>query len=196
MPFRNLKLHFLFYLIPDKNKKSEPLANWPKVRIILLWWRQRGSNPRPLACEANALPAELCLPAGIELKKEWDRARTRVHALFGGDGGIRTLDLCVANASLSQLSYAPVQADIHKCKYDFIRVVSKSQAVSAKGFSFRDPPQTDPKALPDFSFPCHDFRPVQRQRHDRKCRISRTKKIPRRLTLRGNPKPVQSKLGI
>ena len=26
---------------------------------------------------------------------------------IGGDGGIRTLDLCVANASLSQLSYAP-----------------------------------------------------------------------------------------
>ena len=24
-----------------------------------------------------------------------------------GDGGTRTLDLCVANASLSQLSYAP-----------------------------------------------------------------------------------------
>ena len=28
--------------------------------------------------------------------------------LFGGPGGIRTLDLCVANAALSQLSYKPV----------------------------------------------------------------------------------------
>ena len=27
----------------------------------------------------------------------------------GGDGGIRTLDLCVANAALSQLSYTPAQ---------------------------------------------------------------------------------------
>ena len=27
----------------------------------------------------------------------------------GGDGGDRTLDLCVANASLSQLSYAPIE---------------------------------------------------------------------------------------
>lgn len=26
---------------------------------------------------------------------------------FGGDGGVRTLDLCVANAALYQLSYAP-----------------------------------------------------------------------------------------
>lgn len=29
-------------------------------------------------------------------------------ALFGGPGGIRTLDLCVANAALSQLSYGPI----------------------------------------------------------------------------------------
>ena len=28
---------------------------------------------------------------------------------LNGDGGIRTHDLCVANASLSQLSYAPVK---------------------------------------------------------------------------------------
>ncbi len=28
--------------------------------------------------------------------------------VFGGDGEDRTLDLCVANAALSQLSYAPV----------------------------------------------------------------------------------------
>ncbi len=27
---------------------------------------------------------------------------------IGGDGGARTHDLCVANASLSQLSYAPL----------------------------------------------------------------------------------------
>lgn len=27
---------------------------------------------------------------------------------YGGDGGIRTHDLCVANAALSQLSYTPV----------------------------------------------------------------------------------------
>jgi hypothetical protein len=28
--------------------------------------------------------------------------------LFGGPGGIRTLDLCDANAALSQLSYGPI----------------------------------------------------------------------------------------
>ena len=40
-------------------RKSFPTQS--RVRICAQWWRQRGSNPRPLACEANALPAELCL---------------------------------------------------------------------------------------------------------------------------------------
>ena len=72
---------------------------------------------------------------GTACSGEKDRAHTRVRALSGGDGGIRTLDLCVANASLSQLSYAPVQADIHKCKYDFIRVVLTCQGLSKKASS-------------------------------------------------------------
>ena len=71
-------------------------------------------------------------PFGRVSSGEKDRAHTRVRALSGGDGGIRTLDLCVANASLSQLSYAPVQADIHKCKYDFNRVVCACQELSKK----------------------------------------------------------------
>ena len=43
----------------DINNKSEPISDWIKVRIILFWWTRRGSNPRPLGCEPNALPAEL-----------------------------------------------------------------------------------------------------------------------------------------
>ena len=35
------------------------MTNRQKVRIILFWWTRRGSNPRPLGCEPNALPAEL-----------------------------------------------------------------------------------------------------------------------------------------
>lgn len=34
--------------------------------------------------------------------------------LFSGDGGIRTPDLCLAKAALSQLSYAPLTADFQK----------------------------------------------------------------------------------
>src|SRR6185437_13945385 len=28
-------------------------------RLAFLWWSRRGSNPRPQACKARALPAEL-----------------------------------------------------------------------------------------------------------------------------------------
>ena len=55
---------FLFSSLPvfnfsNRNNKSEPMTNRQKVRIILFWWTRRGSNPRPLGCEPNALPAEL-----------------------------------------------------------------------------------------------------------------------------------------
>ena len=34
-------------------------------RLIFEWWRMQGSNLRPLACKASALPAELILHAGV-----------------------------------------------------------------------------------------------------------------------------------
>ena len=49
------------------------------------WWRQQNSNLRPLACEASALPAELCLHmAGIP-KRDGDAYgnRTRITAVKG-----------------------------------------------------------------------------------------------------------------
>ena len=48
-----------------------------------------------------------------------------MYPLFlGGPGGDRTLDLRVANAALSQLSYEPVSMPNH-----YITVYSKSQAL-------------------------------------------------------------------
>lgn len=39
----------------------------------------------------------------------WDKCdERRLYTLNGGDDGIRTHDLCVANAALSQLSYIPM----------------------------------------------------------------------------------------
>jgi hypothetical protein len=35
--------------------------------------------------------------------------KKQAHESFGGDEGIRTLDLCVANAPLSHLSYIPMK---------------------------------------------------------------------------------------
>jgi hypothetical protein len=50
-----------------------------------IWWRMTGSNRRPPACKAGALPAEL-----IPLYK----------AISGGSGWTRTIDPCVINTVL------------------------------------------------------------------------------------------------
>ena len=52
-------LRLPIFNFPDINNKSEPVSNRIKVRIILIWWRRRDSNPRPYGCEPYALPAEL-----------------------------------------------------------------------------------------------------------------------------------------
>ncbi len=40
------------------------LPHYVRLALIYIlrskWWRQRGSNPRPEACKATALPTELC----------------------------------------------------------------------------------------------------------------------------------------
>ncbi len=42
------------------------------------------------------------------------------YRIFGGDGGIRTLDLTDANRTLSQLSYAPMRYSISSSKRYYI----------------------------------------------------------------------------
>ena len=44
----------IYYNISEKKERSVS-----GVRIRTVWWTRRGSNPRPLGCEPNALPAEL-----------------------------------------------------------------------------------------------------------------------------------------
>src|SRR3954452_5701349 len=52
------------------------------------WWSQTGSNRRPPACKAGALPTEL-----------WPRLRT-LRALGGGPGKTRTSDLTLIKRAL------------------------------------------------------------------------------------------------
>ena len=48
------------------------------------------------------------------------------EAYFGGDGEDRTPDLCNANATLSQLSYAPIADTLyHKCSTTVRIIVAK-----------------------------------------------------------------------
>ena len=59
---------------------------------------------------AQSSPVPLPEQDGFECSyapaKKWSVAQAILH-FFGGDGGIRTHDLRVANAALSQLSYTP-----------------------------------------------------------------------------------------
>jgi hypothetical protein len=57
------------------------------------WWSQAGSNRRPSACKADALPAEL-----------WPRSTLPGHSTAlqdtGGSGWIRTTDLTLIRGAL------------------------------------------------------------------------------------------------
>jgi hypothetical protein len=44
---------------------SRNLSGFHNSLICGRWWRQTGSNRRPEACKATALPTELCPPPGI-----------------------------------------------------------------------------------------------------------------------------------
>ena len=47
---------------------------------------------------------------------------------FGGDGGIRTLDLSDANRTLSQLSYAPTRLVHYSTFFTFVKTFFSSGA--------------------------------------------------------------------
>ena len=80
------------------------------------WWRRWDSEPKSVpqisGC-VRAVPdwAEKAFCDGFSPSRHNFSAGHPSDAPLenGGDGGIRTHDLCVANASLSQLSYAPWQ---------------------------------------------------------------------------------------
>ncbi len=67
------------------------------------------------------------------VKKPSATQRTPRRVFFGGPKGIRTLDLCIANAALSQLSYRPVLFPVLFRVFGTIRMVSR--VLSASWFS-------------------------------------------------------------
>ena len=42
-----------------ENEKSEPFSNWKPVRIFLVWWAMRDSNPHWIGYEPTALTVKL-----------------------------------------------------------------------------------------------------------------------------------------
>ena len=74
--------------LQDENKGIDQFLNW-------------SMKQPPAASHMIRIP-----PAQVLTKEK--TTLSRVAFFFGGDGGIRTLDLTDANRTLSQLSYAPV----------------------------------------------------------------------------------------
>ena len=69
----------------------------------LRWWRQTGSNRRPEACKATALPTELCPqleipPLGYACKQ---------YPIMVGLGGLEPPTSRLSSARSNQLSYKP-----------------------------------------------------------------------------------------
>ena len=60
-------------------------------QMYIKWWRMTGSNRRPSACKADALPAELIL-----------------HYTYGDPYGIRTRVTAVKGRCLNRLTKGPI----------------------------------------------------------------------------------------
>jgi hypothetical protein len=73
---------------PAARLRLPALARQPKLRSSEGWWSQTGSNRRPPACKAGALPAEL-----------WPRLR-KPRFENGGPGKTRTSDLTLIKRAL------------------------------------------------------------------------------------------------
>ena len=101
-----------------KTQKALKTTEKPMFSRLSLSWRQRDSNPRPLRCERNALPAELCprpncyhySTTGMNCKQRIKKTETLVNQRLpffssrAADGN-RTRDLRTTNAVLYLLSY-------------------------------------------------------------------------------------------
>ena len=105
--------------------------------IFSKWWTQRDSNPRPLGCEPNALPAELwahiaaflrgfCNKKQIFKFFDFRRFRRKITPKSWAETHRSMCDHRDANRTLSQLSYRPkkilkyLSADYHNTLFQFV----------------------------------------------------------------------------
>ena len=78
------------------------------MRESVFWCGVRRCRTEALARRLRRARSEEVEDGDIGIKK--DRIRCFEYDPLYGDNGIRTRDLCVANATLSQLSYVPATA--------------------------------------------------------------------------------------
>jgi hypothetical protein len=80
-----------------KDRKLQSARHVVKTLKVQTWWSQTGSNRRPHACKARALPTEL-----------WPRLKTRRRPkAVVGLGGLEPPTSRLSSARSNQLSYKP-----------------------------------------------------------------------------------------
>src|SRR5690554_466926 len=88
---------YFFHFVKDQSSLKKPEANIHNLKTLAsslshqsMWWRMTGSNRRPPACKAGALPAELIPHRNPHYLKvlRVQLAPTRL----GGSGWARTND--------------------------------------------------------------------------------------------------------
>ena len=74
---------------------------------VLGWWSQTGSNRRPHACKARALPAELC-PRNQKTNAHRTQKTKGTHGELVGLGRLELPTSRLSSARSNQLSYKPL----------------------------------------------------------------------------------------
>src|SRR6201985_1019117 len=101
-------------MIGGETEMDEPKPNL-SASGSRAWWSQTGSNRRPHACKARALPTELWPRQRTEYRKR--RTDIRIpssvfrHPILVGLGGLEPPTSRLSSARSNQLSYKPLAED-------------------------------------------------------------------------------------
>jgi hypothetical protein len=127
----NVRIYFLFTMLDNPRKASSssrncigraPQGDTGGSRRSTIWWSQTGSNRRPHACKARALPTELwppdkrqgvCRQRASPFACEWAKAfncRSERSTRMVGLGGLEPPTSRLSSARSNQLSYKPEPA--------------------------------------------------------------------------------------
>src|SRR6185503_14033885 len=126
--------------------KGEPGSRFCKP--VEVWWSQTGSNRRPPACKAGALPTELW-PRGIS--STWRACRKLV-----GLGGLEPPTPRLSSVCSNQLSYRPRWVGRRNVRLQLLASDLSGCSRSVAKASLKEVIQPQ---VP-LRLPCYDFTPV------------------------------------
>ncbi len=136
-------------------RSQKALTTW-HFNLAARWWSQGGSNSRPPACKAGALPAELWPPNKTAVRSIAFLESVRVnaycplHACLVGLGGVEPPTSPLSGVRSNQLSYRPSSGSV------LDQVTCVGTPPTPKRLSLKEVIQPQ---VP-LGLPCYDFTPV------------------------------------